>query len=253
MSIESVMPSNHLILCCPLLLPPSISPSIRVFSNESALRSRWPKDWSFSFSISTLCWVYKHDPKALKDEACGLGSSWSIRIDGVRNKDVLRKKAWETQGKGAELCRKSRGEVAETSHPWSCIPRKWQSQVWASTDLQNVGTEPQCTLPVSPPAPTGREFYYRSNLSCHTYSLRTKCSTKCLLMCMTYLWGERSFLPFTYLETWVAVKLKDRHRIIPQISSRTKIHTSNSCSQPWGHGPLCSHCLWVRTEFHSSL
>ena len=52
MSIESVMPSNHLILCCPLLLLPSIFPSIRVFSNESALRIRWPKYWSFSFSIS---------------------------------------------------------------------------------------------------------------------------------------------------------------------------------------------------------
>ena len=52
MSIESVMPSNHLILCRPLLLLPSIFPSIRVFSNESALRIRWPKYWSFSFNIS---------------------------------------------------------------------------------------------------------------------------------------------------------------------------------------------------------
>ena len=52
MSIESVMPSNHLILCCPLLLLPSIFPSIRVFSNELVLRIRWPKYWSFSFSIS---------------------------------------------------------------------------------------------------------------------------------------------------------------------------------------------------------
>ena len=52
MSIESVMPFNHLILCHPLLLPPSILPSIRVFSNESALPIRWPKYWSFSFSIS---------------------------------------------------------------------------------------------------------------------------------------------------------------------------------------------------------
>ena len=50
MSVESVMPSNHLILCHPLLLPPSIFPSIRVFSNESALHIRWPKYWSFSFS-----------------------------------------------------------------------------------------------------------------------------------------------------------------------------------------------------------
>ena len=52
MSIESVMPSNHLILCCPLLVLPSIFPSIRVFSNESVLHIRWPKYWSFSFSIS---------------------------------------------------------------------------------------------------------------------------------------------------------------------------------------------------------
>ena len=52
MSINSVMPSNHLILCHPFLLLPSIFPSIRVFSNESALPVRWPKYWSFSFSIS---------------------------------------------------------------------------------------------------------------------------------------------------------------------------------------------------------
>ena len=52
MFIESVMPSNHLILCHPILLLPSIFPSIRVFSSESALRIRWPKYWSFSFSIS---------------------------------------------------------------------------------------------------------------------------------------------------------------------------------------------------------
>ena len=50
--IKSVMPSNHLILCCPLLLPPSIFPSIRVFSNELDLCIRWPDYWSFSFSIS---------------------------------------------------------------------------------------------------------------------------------------------------------------------------------------------------------
>ena len=52
MSTESVMPSNHLILCRPLLLLPSIFPSIRVFSNESVLWIRWPKYWSFSFTIS---------------------------------------------------------------------------------------------------------------------------------------------------------------------------------------------------------
>ena len=66
MSIKLVMPSNHLILCHPLLLPPSIFPSIRVFSNGSVLHIRWPKDWSFSFSLS------------LSNEYSGLSS---FRID----------------------------------------------------------------------------------------------------------------------------------------------------------------------------
>ena len=57
-SIESVMPSSHLILCCPLLLLPPIPPSIRVFSNESTLHMRWPKYWSFSFSI-----IPSHEPQ----------------------------------------------------------------------------------------------------------------------------------------------------------------------------------------------
>ena len=68
MSIESVMPSNHLILCCPLLLLPSIFPSIRVFSSESFLPIGWPKYWSFSFSISP------------SNEYSGL---ISFRIDGL--------------------------------------------------------------------------------------------------------------------------------------------------------------------------
>ena len=58
-SVESVMPSSHLILCCPLLLLPPIPPSIRVFSNESTLRMRWPKYWSFSFNsikIKNITW-----------------------------------------------------------------------------------------------------------------------------------------------------------------------------------------------------
>ena len=62
MSAESVMPSKHLVLCHPLLLPPSIFPSIRVFSNESVLRIRWPKYWSFSFSISqSFQWIFRVD------------------------------------------------------------------------------------------------------------------------------------------------------------------------------------------------
>ena len=61
-SIESMMPSNHLILCHHLLLPPSIFPSIRVFSNESVLCIRWPKYWSFSFSISqSFQWIFRTD------------------------------------------------------------------------------------------------------------------------------------------------------------------------------------------------
>ena len=69
MSIESVMPSNHLILCHPLLLLPPILPSIRVFSNESALCIRWPKDWSFSFNISP------------SNEYSGLISLWMDWLD----------------------------------------------------------------------------------------------------------------------------------------------------------------------------
>ena len=61
MSIESVMPSNHLILCRPLLLLPSIFPSIRVFSIETTLRIRWPKYWSFSFSISPSKGIFRVD------------------------------------------------------------------------------------------------------------------------------------------------------------------------------------------------
>ena len=61
MSIESVMPSNHLVLCCPLLLPPSIFPSIRVFSNESVLSIRWPKCWSFSYQHQSFQWIFRTD------------------------------------------------------------------------------------------------------------------------------------------------------------------------------------------------
>ena len=66
MSIELVKPSNHLILCHLLLLLPSIFPSIRVFSSESVLHIRWPKYWSFSFSISLDICLYKHMSKLIK-------------------------------------------------------------------------------------------------------------------------------------------------------------------------------------------
>ena len=70
MSIELVMPSSHLILCHPLLLLPPIPPSIRVFSNESTLRMRWPKYWSFSFSISPIC-AWKQSTKINKAKTEG--------------------------------------------------------------------------------------------------------------------------------------------------------------------------------------
>ena len=89
MSIESVMPSNHLILCRPLLLLPAIFPSIRVFSNESALRIRWPKYWSFSFNISPsslqldhakrrLCRISKMKPPKCPHPQVKAQGRWSV-------------------------------------------------------------------------------------------------------------------------------------------------------------------------------
>ena len=85
-SIESMMPSNHLILCCPLLLLPSMFPNIRVFSSESVLRIRWPKYWSFSFNISpsnehpvlisfTMDWLDPHAVQGTQQSSPTLHSS----------------------------------------------------------------------------------------------------------------------------------------------------------------------------------
>ena len=88
MSTESVMPSNHLILCRPLLLPPSIFPSIRVFPTESALRIKWPQYWCFSFNISPsnehpglisfrMAWLDLLAVQGLgKKEECSLNKNW---------------------------------------------------------------------------------------------------------------------------------------------------------------------------------
>ena len=78
MSIKSVMPFNHLILCQPLLLLPSVFPSIKVFSNDSAIRIRWPKDWSFSFSIS------------ISNEYSGLISFWMDWFDHLAIQGTLK-------------------------------------------------------------------------------------------------------------------------------------------------------------------
>ena len=105
MSIESVMPSNHLILCRPLLLPHSIFPSIRVFSNESVLHIRWPKHWSFSFS------------KSPSNEYSGL---ISFRMDWL---DLLavqgtRKSLLQHHSSKASILQCSAFFVVQLSHPY---------------------------------------------------------------------------------------------------------------------------------------
>ena len=105
MPIESVMLPNHLILCCPLLLPPSIFPSIRVFSNESVLRIRWPKYWSFSFNISP------------PSEYSGL---ISFRIDWVDLLAVQRtlKRLLQHHNSKASVLQHSAFLMVQLSHPY---------------------------------------------------------------------------------------------------------------------------------------
>ena len=105
MSIKSVTPSNHLILCCPLLLLPSIFPSIRGFSNESALLIRWPKDWSFSFSISP------------SNEYSGLISFRMDWLDLVAVQGML-KSLLQHHSSKASLLRRSAFFMVQLSHPY---------------------------------------------------------------------------------------------------------------------------------------
>ena len=105
MSVQSVMPSNHLILCRPLLLPPSIFPSIRLFSNESALRIRWPKYWSFSFSISP------------SNEHPGLISFRMDWLDLLAVQGVL-KSLLQNHGSKASILRCSAFFIVQLLHPY---------------------------------------------------------------------------------------------------------------------------------------
>ena len=105
MSIESVMPSNHLILCRPLLLLPSIFPSIRVFSNESALRIRWPKYWSFSFNISP------------SSEHPGLISFRMDWLDLLAVQGTL-KSLLQHHSSKASILRRSAFFIVQLSHPY---------------------------------------------------------------------------------------------------------------------------------------
>ena len=104
-SIESVMPSNRLILCRPLLLLPSIFPSIRVFSNESALRIRWPKYWSFSFSISP------------SSEHSGLISFRMDWLDLLAAQGTL-KSLLQNHSSKASILRRSAFFMVQLSHPY---------------------------------------------------------------------------------------------------------------------------------------
>ena len=106
-SIELVMPSNSLILCLPLLLPPSTFPSIRIFSNESILRIRWPKYWSFSFSIST------------SNEYSGLISFRSERFDLLAVQGTL-KSLLQYRSSKASILRRSAFFMVQLSHLYVC-------------------------------------------------------------------------------------------------------------------------------------
>ena len=105
MSIESVMPSNHLILCRPLLLLPSIFPNFKVFSNESALHIRWPKYWSFSFSISP------------SNEYSGLVSFKMDWLDLLAVEGTL-KSLLQHHSSKASILRHSAFFIVQLSHPY---------------------------------------------------------------------------------------------------------------------------------------
>ena len=110
MSIESVMPSNHLILCCPLLLPPSIFPSIRIFSNESVLHIRWPKYWSFSFSISP------------SNEYSGLISFRMDWLDLLAVQGIL-KSLLQHHSSKASILLQSAFFIVQLSHPYTTLEK----------------------------------------------------------------------------------------------------------------------------------
>ena len=122
MSIESVMPSNHLILCHPLLLPPSIFPSIRVFSNVSVLHIIWPKYWSFSFSIST------------SDEYLGLVTFRMDWLDLLAIQETL-KSLIQYHRSQASILWCSAFYIVQLSHPYMTTGKTIALTRWKSTLL----------------------------------------------------------------------------------------------------------------------
>ena len=121
MSIELVMPSSHLILCRPLLLLPPITPSIRVFSNESALRIRWPKYWSFSFSVIPS----KEHP--------GLISFWMDWLDLLAVQGTLKSLLQHCSSKASTL-QHSAFFIIQLSHPYVTIGKTIASTRWTFAD-----------------------------------------------------------------------------------------------------------------------
>ena len=118
MSIKLVMPSNHLILCCPLL-PPSIFPSIRVFSKDSALRIRWPKYWSFSFSMSP------------SNEYSGLISFRMDWLDLLTVQGTLKSLLQHHSSKTSILWRSTFiGEGNDTPLQYSCLENPTGGEAW---------------------------------------------------------------------------------------------------------------------------
>ena len=121
MSTESVMPSIHLILCRPLFLPPSIFPSIRVFSSESVLRIRWPKDWSFSFNVSP------------SNEHPGLISFRMDWLDPFAVQGIL-KSLLQHHSSKTSILQRSAFFIVKLSHPYMTI-----GKTIASTRRTSVG------------------------------------------------------------------------------------------------------------------
>ena len=146
MSIESVMPSNHLILCHPLLLPPSIFPSIRVFSNESVLLIRWPKDWSFSFSIRP------------SNEHLGLISFRMDWLDLLAFQEILKSLLQHHSSKASILRCSAFFKVCHYQFRiiFSCVP----------TVSQSEGRNRQCRLRLESPSPSWAGLWTLSSMPC---------------------------------------------------------------------------------------
>ena len=145
MSIESVMPSNHLILCHPLLLPPSIFPSIRVFSNESALCIRWPKYWSFSFNIRP------------SNEYSGLISFRMDWLDLLADQGTL-KSLLQHHSSKASILQHSAFFIVQLSHPYmtteKTIALTQFSSVQFSHSVMSDSLQPHKPQHTRPPCPS---------------------------------------------------------------------------------------------------